>query len=166
MCRWQRGSQGLAGPERRSSHGIPLLCPPRQAGQRAAGQRSWLGNGYLWATGKVSHLRITHSQRGCVKKERRRKGKDSGRVAVLSCSSDHEEKRQRCGLRAEEKESDMSLVQRYALVNSTLKRCCCLIYICCQTGEPERRPAACWTVHQTCNRALWIQIIQWDYESL
>lgn len=95
VCRWQRGLYSLAGLERRSSHGIPLLCPPRQVGLWAACQGSWLGNGYLWATGKVSHLRITHSQRRCMKKERRQKEKESGRVAVLSCSLDHEEKRER-----------------------------------------------------------------------
>lgn len=49
--------------ERRSSHCIPVLCPLRQVGLWAAGQGSWLGNGYLWATGKVSHLQITHSQK-------------------------------------------------------------------------------------------------------
>lgn len=43
VCRW-------------SSHCIPLLCPRRQVGLLAAGQGSWLGNGYLRATGKVSHL--------------------------------------------------------------------------------------------------------------
>ncbi|KAK5893635.1 hypothetical protein CgunFtcFv8_006491 [Champsocephalus gunnari] len=67
------GLQSLAALERRSSHGIPPLCPPRQVGLRAARQHSWLGNGYLWATGKVSHLRITHSQRVCVKKECRQR---------------------------------------------------------------------------------------------
>lgn len=74
VCRW------------RSSHCIPLLCPQRQVGLWAAGQGSWLGNGYLRATGKVSHLRITHSQKHCVKKEHRQKRKTCGRVAVLSCS--------------------------------------------------------------------------------
>lgn len=87
------GLYGLAKLKRRSSHGAPLLCPPRQAGLWAACQGSWLGNRYLWATGKVSHLRITHSQRRCMKKKRRQKEKDSGRVAVLSCSLDHEEKK-------------------------------------------------------------------------
>lgn len=99
-------------------HTASLFCALlRQVGRWAACQGSWLGNGYLWATGKVSHLRITHSQRRCGKKERRQKG----RVAVLSCSLDHGGKRQRCGCGAEEKDSDMSLVQRHALVNSTLE---------------------------------------------
>lgn len=54
VCRW------------RSSHCIPLLCLRRQVGRWAAGQGSWLGNGYLRATGKVSHLRITHMwESGC-----------------------------------------------------------------------------------------------------
>lgn len=67
-------------------HTASLFCALlRQVGRWAACQGSWLGNGYLWATGKVSHLRITHSQRRCGKKERRQKG----RVAVLSCSLDH-----------------------------------------------------------------------------
>lgn len=96
----------------RSSHDIPLLCPPRHAGQWAECQRSQLGNGYLRATGKVSHLRITHTVRGAARRR--------GTVAVLSCSSDHEEEGQRRGFRAQEKENDTSLVRRYALVNSIL----------------------------------------------
>lgn len=34
----------------------------------------------------------TQSRGAALKKERRQEEKDSGRVAVLSCSSDHEEK--------------------------------------------------------------------------
>ncbi len=101
---------------------------PSETG-RAAGsvpKAPGLGNGYLWATGKVSHLRITHSQEAL----RWRKSADRKRKTVGEWLSFHalqimRKKRQRCGFGAEEKGSDMSLVQRYALVNSTLKRCCC-----------------------------------------
>lgn len=102
----------------------------------------------------------THSQRPYVKRDGRQKEKDSGRGAALSCSLDHEERRQRCGHRAEKKKSDMSLVQRYALVYSTLRRCCRSKYICCETVEPER-PLVCWTVNQTCTVD---SICTWDHE--
>lgn len=44
----------------------PPLWPLRQAGSVPA------GNGYLWATGKVLYLKISHSQRRCKGTEDRR----------------------------------------------------------------------------------------------
>lgn len=67
-----------------------------------------------------------------MKKERRKGERESGRVAVLSCFLEQEEKRGMWSLSRGETNSNKSLVGRYALVNATLTCCLCLQYTYCQ----------------------------------
>lgn len=92
VCRWQQGDR-VVGEEGGILTRRPPLCPERRAGLRAACQGSRLGNRYLWATGKVSHLRITHSQRRCVKKGCRKERGEQESGCLFSCSSEQQDKR-------------------------------------------------------------------------
>lgn len=127
--RWLAGVQPrqgcgvLAGPERRFSHGIPLSCPLRQVGLWAACQRllGWVTD-ICGATGKVSHLRITHKKRRCGKKERGQRERGCPFVPFRSMGRWGEMQRWEIAI--------TSLLQRYGFVNSsytTDARDCCLL---------------------------------------